>query len=192
MEVALAFHFTKFPNILRYSIVVSSCSVHNYINTLTEISTLGCCLWPFLWNYFFLCQFQRPRWRESISPEKSMIMVRSTKNAWFAGYCDNTSQILHLLVQPRTQASSRYPSYQRRLGTECDSASPPRTFPTSLTGDVTSEIAEDDWERGCFWWMKSGITPHGTMVGQLYIFIFLFFNKCPFKHANVELQPALA
>ena len=38
--------------------------------------------------------------------------------------------------QPRTQASSRYPSYQRRLGTE------------SLTGDVTSEIAEDDWERG--------------------------------------------
>ena len=23
-----------------------------------------------------------------------------------------------------------------------------RTFPTSLTGDVTSEIAEDDWERG--------------------------------------------
>ena len=24
-----------------------------------------------------------------------------------------------------------------------------RIFPTSLTGDVTSEIAEDDWERGC-------------------------------------------
>ena len=24
-----------------------------------------------------------------------------------------------------------------------------RVFPTSLTGDVTSEIAEDDWERGC-------------------------------------------
>ena len=22
--------------------------------------------------------------------------------------------------------------------------------PTSLTGDVTSEIAEDDWEKGCF------------------------------------------
>ena len=49
--------------------------------------------------------------------------------------------------QPRTQASSRYPSYQRRLGTKCDS--PRRTFPTSLTGDVISEIAEDDWERGC-------------------------------------------
>ena len=32
-------------------------------------------------------------------------------------------------TQPRTQASSRYPSYQRRLGTEC-------------------EIAENDWERG--------------------------------------------
>ena len=25
-------------------------------------------------------------------------------------------------------------------------------FPTSLTGDVTSEIAEDDWERG---WLKT-------------------------------------
>ena len=24
-----------------------------------------------------------------------------------------------------------------------------RIFPTSLTGDVTSEIAEDNWERGC-------------------------------------------
>ena len=23
-----------------------------------------------------------------------------------------------------------------------------RIFPTNLTGDVTSEIAEDDWERG--------------------------------------------
>ena len=26
---------------------------------------------------------------------------------------------------------------------------PRRIFPTSLTGDGTSEIAEDDWERGC-------------------------------------------
>ena len=51
--------------------------------------------------------------------------------------------------QPRTQACSRYPSGQRRLGTERDSARRPgRIFPTSLTGDVTSEIAEDDWERG--------------------------------------------
>ena len=39
--------------------------------------------------------------------------------------------------QLRTQACSRYPSDQR---------SPRRIFPTSLTGDVTSEIAEDDWE----------------------------------------------
>ena len=52
------------------------------------------------------------------------------------------------ITQPRTQASSRYPSYQRRLGTECDSARRPlQIFPTSLTGDVTSEITEDDWER---------------------------------------------
>ena len=55
-------------------------------------------------------------------------------------------------TQPRTQACSRYPSDQRRLGTERDR----RIFPTSLTGDVsrdvTSEIAEDDWERG--WWIQ--------------------------------------
>ena len=42
-----------------------------------------------------------------------------------------------LQEQPGTQASSRYPS-----------------FATSLTGYVTSEIAEDDsandWERGCY------------------------------------------
>ena len=50
--------------------------------------------------------------------------------------------------QPLTQASSRYPSDQRKLGTERDSVSPRRIFPTSLTGDVTSEIAEDVWERG--------------------------------------------
>ena len=53
---------------------------------------------------------------------------------------------LYVESQPRTQACSRYPSDQRRLGTERDS--PRRIFPTSLTGDVTSEIAEDDWERG--------------------------------------------
>ena len=53
-------------------------------------------------------------------------------------------------IQPRTQACSRYPSDLRRLGTERDSARHPgRIFPKSLTGDVTSEIAEDDWERGC-------------------------------------------
>ena len=44
-------------------------------------------------------------------------------------------------MQPRTQASSHYPSYQRRLGTKCDSTrSPGGIFSTSLTGDVTSEI----------------------------------------------------
>ena len=35
-------------------------------------------------------------------------------------------------TQPRTQVSSRYLSYQTKLG----------------TGDVTSEITEDDWEQG--------------------------------------------
>ena len=51
--------------------------------------------------------------------------------------------------QPRTQACSRYPSDQRRLGTERDR----RIFPTSLKGDVTSEIAKYDRERG---WKDSG------------------------------------
>ena len=55
-------------------------------------------------------------------------------------------------TQLRTQDCSRYPSDQRRLGTERDR----RIFPTSLTGDVSrdvaSEIAEDDWERG--WWIQ--------------------------------------
>ena len=52
-------------------------------------------------------------------------------------------------LQPRIQASSRYMSYQRRLRTECDSTRRPRRiFPTCLIGDVTSEIAENDWERG--------------------------------------------
>ena len=55
-----------------------------------------------------------------------------------------------LFPQPRTQACSRDPSDQRRLGTERDR----RIFPTSLTGDVTSAIAEDDWERGCFFLRK--------------------------------------
>ena len=51
-------------------------------------------------------------------------------------------------VQPYTQASSRYPSDQRRLEAERDSARRlRRIFPTNLTGDVTFEIAEDDWER---------------------------------------------
>ena len=36
--------------------------------------------------------------------------------------------------QPRIQASSRYPSYQRGLGIEC----PRRIFPTSLTGGVNT------------------------------------------------------
>ena len=57
-------------------------------------------------------------------------------------------QHCYVWVQPYTQASSRYPSDQRRLETERDSARRPRRiFPTSLIGDVASEIAEDDWER---------------------------------------------
>ena len=48
--------------------------------------------------------------------------------------------------QPPTQASSRYPSYQRRLGTECDRVR--GEFPDKLDR-WNSEIAEEDWERGC-------------------------------------------
>ena len=67
--------------------------------------------------------------------------------------------IIRRLAQPRNQASSRAPSDQRRFGTE---------FPTSLTGDVTSEIAEDDWERGCVW-------PRPNTCCAALIFIEVFF-----------------
>ena len=53
------------------------------------------------------------------------------------------------LYQPRTQASFRYPSDQRRLEPSAIARGRPRRiFPTSLIGDVTSEIAEDGWEPG--------------------------------------------
>ena len=35
-----------------------------------------------------------------------------------------------------------------RGGLEPSANFPRRIFPTTLTGDVTSKIAEDDWERG--------------------------------------------
>ena len=50
--------------------------------------------------------------------------------------------------QPCTRTSSRYLRDQRRLGTESDQ----RLFPTSLRGDVTSEIPKNDWEQG---WLKA-------------------------------------
>ena len=40
---------------------------------------------------------------------------------------------------------------------------PRRTFPTSLTVDVTSEIAEDDWERG--WEHSFSGRPNGKFPG---------------------------
>ena len=48
------------------------------------------------------------------------------------------------LDQPRPHANSRYPSQRRRLGNYGNDAS----SPTSLTGDVTSEIVEDETRLG--------------------------------------------
>ena len=85
-------------------------------------------------------------------------------------------------VQPRTQACSRYTSDQRRFGTERDR----RIFPTSLTGDVTSEIAEDDWERGWITFTsngKPGFVPRDQVSSCLYLSfgvycsLFLHLNK---------------
>ena len=45
------------------------------------------------------------------------------------------------------QRSASYPS-QLALS-ELSEEAWNQIFPTSLTGDVTSEIAKDDWERGC-------------------------------------------
>ena len=36
-----------------------------------------------------------------------------------------------------------------------------RIFPTSLAGDVTSEIAEDDWVRGC-----RNLSLQGPLAGE--------------------------
>ena len=57
-----------------------------------------------------------------------MHQVRSQIEFFQATYTSSN----HPPTQPRTLASSRYPSYTTRL-----------------IGDVTSVIAEDDWERGC-------------------------------------------
>ena len=73
---------------------------------------------------------------------------------WISPFWSSIAQTCHKTMQPRTQACSRYPSDQRRLGTERDE----RIFPTSLTGDVTSEIAEDDWERGWKQWLKASLS----------------------------------
>ena len=39
-----------------------------------------------------------------------------------------------------------------------------RIFPTSLTCDVTSEIAEDDWERGCIFLSPRRVWPFSRGV----------------------------
>ena len=75
-----------------------------------------------------------------------------------------------LYPQSRLQASSRYLSHKRRLRTRPDSAwGLRRIFPTSLTGDVTSEIAEDDWERGCSIHWTTSVSPDNSSLKQVYI-----------------------
>ena len=49
-----------------------------------------------------------------------------------------------------SQSASNTASYLGPLAlSELQEEACRRIFPTSLTGDFTSEIAEDDWERGC-------------------------------------------
>ena len=56
-----------------------------------------------------------------------------------------SAQTFSVYNQPRTQASSRHLSYQRRLGTESESEF------SRQASQMTSQpkIAKDDWERGC-------------------------------------------
>ena len=106
-------------------------------------------------NQVVLCNFllghRKPRIRyvetTNISRRYSWLWLQAGIKLFYRLFYDAMFFFFCLLLvfQPRTQACSRYPSDQRRLGTERDR----RIFPTSLTGDVTSEIAEDDWERGC-------------------------------------------
>ena len=96
-----------------------------------------------------------PKKPYTLKPQETKCNKEEFNHNWLCIiiYIFSHSQVFHRR-QPRTQACSRYPSDQRRLGTERDSPRRPRRiFPTSLTGDVsrdvTSKIAEDDWERGC-------------------------------------------
>ena len=87
--------------------------------------------------------------------------------------------------QPRIQASSRYPSYQRGLGIEC----PRRIFPTSLTGGVTSEIAEDDWERGWIGLREYfNSTPESMFCSCCGAQVQISFSFCPSCGGSLKLK----
>ena len=62
----------------------------------------------------------------------AILTITPLSPLFFLSFFFAYSRAVARYFQPRTQACSRYP-----------------IFPTSLTGDVTSEIPEDDWERGC-------------------------------------------
>ena len=93
----------------------------------------------------------------------------------------NFSCVFTILVkfdQPCTQASSRYPSYQRRLGTKCNSARHlRRIFPTSLIGEVTYKITEDDWDETEIWHLFSW-APKRYSLWCLLIIISIALEKC--------------
>ena len=55
------------------------------------------------------------------------------------GHAVDSSLVLRLVVAIRVTRGDLEPS-------AIESSA---NFPTSLTGDITSEIAEDDWVRGC-------------------------------------------
>ena len=81
-------------------------------------------------------------WKQNMPHDVTLHDVRADTKRYIAVLSKK-----YVASQPLTQASSRYPSDQRRLRTKRDSASFSRIFPTSLTGDVTSEITLDVWER---------------------------------------------
>ena len=55
-----------------------------------------------------------------------------------------------------------------KLGTECDSARcPRRIFPASLIGEVTYEIAKDDWDKTEIWHLFVGL-PRDIVFGVYY------------------------
>ena len=70
-----------------------------------------------------------------------------TDNISFEKNLRLTVKIFQFLRPHSIQVTTSYPS-QFALS-ELPEEAWNRIFPTSLTCDVTSEIAEDDWERGC-------------------------------------------
>ena len=116
-------------------------------------------------NYWPTCtiitRVQAKRFLERTSPTTLCIWWQTlikesqpTSDVFFRFF--SSSRILAEVAFLAGAAISDLPLFARR---------PRRIFPTSLTDDVTSQIAEDDWERG---WVKTLVT---ASILQLFMML---------------------